>query len=69
MDDRPGHAFNLSVGCWLLGAQLVYHRPAPWVLAEYPMHHGIHLGADADGLNDHDAEAGDQIAAGDDLAK
>ena len=32
------------------------------------MHHGINLGADADGLHDFDAQAGDQVAGDDDLA-
>jgi hypothetical protein len=39
------------------------------VLAEHPVHHGIHLGAYSDGLHDLDAESFDQIAAGYDLAK
>ena len=32
------------------------------------MHHCIHLGADADGLHDLDAQSGDQVAGDDDLA-
>ena len=46
----------------------VHHRPTPRVLPEHAMHHGIHLGADADGLYDLDAQAGDQVAGDDDLA-
>jgi len=32
------------------------------------MHHGIHLGADADGLHDLDAQALHQVTGNDDLA-
>ena len=32
------------------------------------MHHGVHLGADADGLHDRDAEAFHQVTGDDDLA-
>ncbi len=35
----------------------VNNRPALRVPAEHPMHHGVHLGADADGLHDLDAES------------
>ncbi len=31
------------------------------------MHHGVHLGADPDGLHDLDTEAGYQVARDDDL--
>ena len=38
------------------------------MLAEHPVHDGIHLVADADGLHHLDAQALDEIARDDDLA-
>jgi hypothetical protein len=38
------------------------------VLAEHLMHNGVHLGADADGLHDLDAESLDKVTRDDDLA-
>ena len=52
----------------LLAARLVDHGAAARVLAEHPMHYGIHLGADPFGLHDLDAEPGYQIARDDELS-
>lgn len=38
------------------------------MLAQHAVHHGVHLGADADGLHDFDAQAGYQVTGDDDLA-
>ncbi len=46
----------------------VNNRPALRVPAEHPMHHAVHLGADADGLHDLDTESLDQVTRDYDLA-
>jgi len=45
----------------------VNNRPALRMPAEHPVHDGVHLGADPDGLHDLDTEAGYKVARDDDL--
>jgi hypothetical protein len=69
LEVRSGQPINSSTG--QLAVRLfraIHHRPTPLVLPEHAMHHCIHLRADADGLHDFNAQAGDQVTGDDDLA-
>ena len=46
----------------------MHHRPALRVLAEHPVHDGVHLGTDPDGLDDVEAFALQKVTRDDDLA-